>query len=378
MLAGVKVLDWTDQSGAYAGRLLADLGADVVRVEEPGQDSWPQEPIADTGVSAFERFVNLNKRSVRLDLETRAGRDLLTALIERADIVLTSGDAPRRWRQAGNALRRDETATHVHVSAFGEASAKKADDLVTLAAGGLLSLGGYPDTPPIAVYGSQAFLAGGINAAVAALLGLLASDAGDPSDLDVSTQAVLASALEDATAEYDLTGVVRHRTGDAPREAGTGIFAASDGWIAVVAGKLGTAAAWESLVSWLCEQDVPGAEVLKGQEWTTLEHRRKPESIRLFKELMEAATTAKPRAELYRELQGARIAAAPVNTVADLLEDPQLIAREFFRPVGDPLLNAEVIYPGPPYRVPDHETPTWTAAPRPGADTERVVEDWLR
>jgi benzylsuccinate CoA-transferase BbsE subunit len=379
-LGSVKVLDWTDQVGAYAGRLLADLGADVVRIEaadEPGP--WPEERIAASGVSALERFVNLNKRPLRVDLDTAAGCELLAALIARADIVLTSGDGPRRWRAAGRPLRR-EAATHVHVSAFGDhgtGGTLLADDLVTLAAGGLLSMGGYPDGPPVAVYGTQAYLAGGINAAIAALLGLLAADAGTGgADLDVSVQAVLAGALEDAAAEYDLTGVVRRRTGDAPREAGTGVFACADGWIAVVAGKLGTAAAWDSLVTWLCEQGVPGAEVLKAAEWATLEHRRLPASIATFQRLLETAAAGLTRQELYAELQRRRIAAAPVNSVADMLADPQLIARGFFRQVRDAALERDIIYPGPPYRLADHHLPDWSSTP-PGGHDEQALQDWL-
>jgi benzylsuccinate CoA-transferase BbsE subunit len=380
VLDSVKVLDWTDQAGAYAGRLLADLGAEVVRIEsvtEPGP--WPEEPVKSADgqpVSGFERFVNLNKRSLRVDTDSPAGRELLGQLAARADIVITSGEASRSWWQGVGS----GTAAHVNVSAFGAGpdAGLLADDLVTLAAGGLLSLGGYPDREPVAVYGSQAYLAGGISGAIAALLGVLAADAGQPgADLDVSAQAVIASALEDAAAEFDLTGVVRRRTGDGLREAGTGTFRCADGWIVVVAGKLGTAAAWDSLVGWLCDQDVPGAEALKGPEWTDLSFRRRPESIAEFQRLMEAATSRVTRAELYEELQLRRIAAAPVNTIAALLADPQLASRGFFRTVHDAVLDADVTYPGPPYRLPDHRLPDWTSAPVPGGQTGQVLRDWL-
>jgi benzylsuccinate CoA-transferase BbsE subunit len=383
VLDSIKVLDWTGQAGAYAGRLLADLGADVVRVE-PVTDSspWPEERVPSgqgQEVSAFERFVNLNKRSIRVNTDTPAGRELLSQLAEQADIVLTSGQAPRHWRQAGKA-RKPGGPAYVNISAFGDAAGAglQADDLVTLAAGGLLSLGGYPDSEPVAVYGSQAYLAGGISGAIAALLGLLAADAGQPgADLDVSAQAVMASALEDAAAEFDLTGVVRRRTGEGLREAGTGTFRCADGWIVVVAGKLGTAAAWDSLVGWLCDQDVPGAEALKGPEWTDLSHRRLPASIAEFQPLMEAATSRLTRAELYEELQSRRIAAAPVNNIADLLADPQLADRGFFRTVRDAVLDRDVSYPGTPYRLEDHRLPEWTSAPVPGGQTDQVLRDWL-
>jgi benzylsuccinate CoA-transferase BbsE subunit len=383
VLDSIKVLDWTDQSGAYASRLLADLGADVVRVE-PAADSspWPEERVPSRQgqpVSAFERFVNLNKRSIRVNEAAAAGRELLDLLAGQADIVLTSGEASRRWRRADQPSAPG-AGTFVNVSAFGDGAGAGllADDLVTLAAGGLLSLGGYPDAEPVAVYGSQAYLAGGISGAIAALLGVLAADAGQPgAELDVSAQAVMASALEDAAAEFDLTGVVRRRTGDGLREAGTGTFRCADGWIVVVAGKLGTAAAWDSLVSWLCDQDVPGAEALKGSEWTDLGHRRLPASIAQFQPLMESATSRLTRAELYEELQARRIAAAPVNNIPDLLADPQLADRGFFRTVPDVVLDQQVSYPGPPYRLEDHRMPEWTSAPVPGGQTDQVLRDWL-
>jgi len=332
-------------------------------------------------VSALERYVNLNKRSVRVNPATRSGQEVLRQLLGQADIVITSGDDARRWQEAGNDIVPSGTAVHVSVSPFGQvgdAKRLRADDLVTLAAGGLLSLGGYPDAEPVAVYGTQSYVAGGINAAISALLGVLATDAGQPAaDIDVSVQAVMASALEDAAAEYDLTGVVRRRTGDGLREAGTGTFGCSDGWIVVVAGKLGTADAWESLVAWLCEQGLPGAEALKAPEWSTLEHRRRPESIAVFRQLMEEAAATRTRQELYAELQGRRIAAAPVNSIADLLSEPQLTDRQFFREVHDETLGCRVTYPGPPYRLADHRMPAWAPAPPPGRDTEDVLRDWL-
>lgn len=383
VLESIRVADWTDQAGAYAGRLLADLGADVVRIETDAEPpTWPEELMAagpgGTPVSGLERFVNLNKRSVHINTQAPAGRQLLTELLGRADILITSGAAARQWQEAGYSLG---AAVHVTVSPFGEVghgARLAADDLVTLAAGGLLSLGGYPDTEPVAVYGNQTYLAGGMNAAVGALLGLLAAeDGGGPADLDVSAQAVMASALEDAAAEFDLTGSVRRRTGDQLREAGTGTFACADGWIVVVAGKLGTAEAWESLVGWLCELDIDGAEAFKAPEWSTLEHRRVSASIAAFQQVMESATARFTMQELYAELQRRRIAAAPVNSIADLLTESQLADRQFFRQVADDWMGRQITYPGPPYRLTEHAMRDWTPAPAPGQDTEEVLRDWL-
>ena len=101
VLGSVRVVDWTDQSGAYAGRLLADLGAEVVRIESwPSRCPWPEEAIAlgpdEPPVSGLERYVNLNKRSVRLDTSALAGQQLLASLLAQADVVITSGPAVRQ------------------------------------------------------------------------------------------------------------------------------------------------------------------------------------------------------------------------------------------------------------------------------------------
>jgi benzylsuccinate CoA-transferase BbsE subunit len=387
VLAGVRVVDWTSQDGAYATRLLADLGADVVRLETGSDDRlWPEEPIGVAGVvvaSGFERFVNLNKRSVWIDAETLPGREVMAQLFAKADVVVTSGEADHEWREAnrGDLAPYGPKAVHLNVSGFGSygpGAAMTSDDLVALASGGLLSLGGYPDAGPVAVYGNQTYLAGGISTAIAALLALIGRRTGvEVHDIDVSTQAVIASALEDAPAEYDLTGSVRYASGDQPREAGTGTFAASDGWIAIVAGKLGTAKAWDTLVAWLIEEGALGAGPLAGAEWKTLVHRRLPDSIATFRSIFETFLSSWNRQDFYEAAQSRGISVAPVNSLPDLLEDIQLADRGFFRDVEDGVLGRQVTYPGPPYRLPDHPPMSWSAAPAPGCDGLAVLRGWL-
>jgi benzylsuccinate CoA-transferase BbsE subunit len=187
--------------------------------------------------------------------------------------------------------------------------------------------------------------------AVAAALALLGRAESPAPRADVSVQATLVGALEDATAEFDLRGTVRRRAGDQPREAGTGIFRSADGYIAMVAGKLGTAQAWLNLVAWLQEAGVEGANELAGAEWTTIEKRRDLESIERFTVIFEAYTTTQSSEWLYREGQGRSIAIAPVNTMADVLADPQLTYRDFFRTISSPDFAADLIVPGKPYRL---------------------------
>lgn len=362
-LEGIRAIDVAGAFGAYAGRLLADLGASVVRVVPPSGDPLAGErPIVavDGGTaSAFEWFVNLDKDIVAIDPDSAGGRAELERLLGDVDILLES------WGHDANAFawhdRADLTARFprlivVSMSPFGldgPRGADQATDLVAFAAGGLLSLGGYPDGPPIATPG-QAQLAAGIFGAAAAIFGLIArDDDGRGRQLDVAAQEVIAAALEDAIPQYDLTGTVRRRAGDVPREAGTGVYRCADGYVSMVAGRLGTAKAWKSLVAWLVEAGVDGAAALQGEGWDSFPHRQRPESVRIFMDVFERFAAQRTKEELYAEAQRRDIALAPVNEVSEVLADRQLAARGFFVPVEVPELGRSVQVPGRPYRLSD-------------------------
>lgn len=323
-LADSSVLELVGEFGTYAGDLLAGLGADVRRLPHP--------------VSAEERAA-------------------LAAQLSEVDVVLHSGgaEAPSLPELDPATVR----ATHpglivAMLTPFGS-DGPKADcpstDLVRLAAGGLLWLGGYPDGEPVAPYGGQSTLCTAIFAAIAVLLAIIERDrTGQGTTIDVSAQEVLIQALETSLPEYELTGTIRRRAGSAPREAGTGLYPCADGYVSMVAGRLGTARAWTRLREWLVEEGAPGAEELFEKRWETLEFRQRPESIARFAEVFEAFTASRGKLELYLEAQRRSIALAPVNTPAEVLLDPQLAAREFFQQLPDEATGELRTVPSPPYR----------------------------
>ena len=353
LLAGIRVLDMSGYEGIYGARLLSDLGADVVRVE-----IQTSGPLVDPGpfiknasgetLSAFREFANINKRVTHVNIEEDSQREALQDLIDASDIVLAD--------HLNDVLSVPENVVLVETSTFGNigvGSTYLGSDLVGLAAGGLLSLGGYPDTPPVAVYGNQAYMSGGIMTGVAAVMALLDRTESQSPRVDVSVQATLVGALEDATAEYDLRGTVRRRAGDLPREAGTGVFRSSDGYISIVAGKLGTAQAWLNLVAWLQEEGVEGVDELAKEEWRTIEKRRENESLEIFTLIFERYSSTKRSEWLYQEGQGRSIAIAPVNKMSDLLTDPQLNFRDFFQIISSEDFARPLTVPGRPYRLYD-------------------------
>jgi benzylsuccinate CoA-transferase BbsE subunit len=387
-LADIRVIDLADELAAYASRLLGDLGAEVIRIEPPGGSSVRHTaPIVSARgrrvISAFDRFVNSGKRSVTLDLSAPEAVLILERLLASADLVIESsapvleehGFDSDRLRALNPGLCR------VIVTPFGlgrSPSWSPVNDLMVLGAGGLLHLGGYPDVGPVAAYGGQSRFAASIFAAAAAMTAVLQRDIGGHGvTMDVSAQECVAQALEDSAATYALTGRVRERQGEQPREAGTGIYQCRDGYVSMVAGRLGTARAWVALVNWLNEENSPGAAELLEEHWRDFSFRQKPEAIAAFTRIFQAFTAERDKRDLYREAQARMIALSPVSTVDDLFENEQLRFREFFVDVEDDEFDRMLRYPSGPYRLSSTPPSTPRPAPALGQDTVAVLIDEL-
>jgi benzylsuccinate CoA-transferase BbsE subunit len=386
-LAGIRVLDLADNPVAYASRLLADLGAEVIRIEPP-----PGNAIEDEAARCANAFWNANKKAITLDLACPDGRRLFGDLVAKSDVVIETF-APGTlsgWGIGYDTMKdRNPGIILVSVTPYGQTGpcAKfRATDLTLLAAGGLLSLGGYPETGPVAVAGEQGYLAAAIFGAVAALKALLERQDsnnggnGHPHHgqwLDVSGQECIAFALEDAIPEWYLSHSIRRRTGDQAREAGTGVYPCRDGYVSMVAGRLGTAKAFKTLVLWIAQSGTPGGDALLDERWQDFKFRQSPEGIARFAEIFAAFCATRGKQELYREGQARQIAIAPVNSVADIVEDHQLRANGFFRSLHDGALDRDVTVPGPPYRLARTPATLRSAAPASGRHNRAVYVDEL-
>ncbi len=351
-LRGIRVLEVAGELNGYAGRLLADLGADVGLVHLSPR-------AAVVGFDAESWFLHRGKSEVWLDASSVDGRAGLARLVSEADVILQSGgaDAPPAPVELDPAVVRagNPRAVQAILTPFGlegSAAGYASTDLVRLAAGGLLWLGGYPDAEPVAPFGGQSTIATAIYGAVAVLLALIARErSGEGDTIEVSSQEVLTQALETSIPEFELLGKVRRRLGDTPREAGTGVFACSDGFVSMVAGRLGTAGAWKRLTEWLREEGAPGADELTRDGWDTLPFRQQPDSIARFSEIFCGFAAARTKADLHREAQERSIALAPVNDLGDLLLDRQLAFRGFFRETVDERTRTAALVTAPPFRL---------------------------
>lgn len=340
-LSHVKVLDLTTNHTGYSTRLLSDLGASVFRPIQACSQLL-------TGTPA-DLFLHAGKHLIPYTPETF---DEFIA-DSRCDLIFESSAFEASWFSVDVASlqRANPKTTIVSFSPYGqEQVGVPATDLTILAAGGLLSLGGYPDTEPVAVAGEQSLLASGIFGAVAALATLFDNRSTSGKWIDISAQECVAFALEDAVPDYYINGRIRRRHGDSAREAGTGVYRCKDGFVSIVAGRLGTAKAWTALRSWMRDVGAAGSEALTDPRWDDFAFRGQKNNVDQFARIFDAFGALYTKRELYVEGQLRQIAIAPVNSVTDLFDDPQLIHSAFFKPFMD-AAGHELWIPGAPYRL---------------------------
>lgn len=366
-LAPLRAVDVTATRGAYAARLFADLGAEVTRVQFCDDDT--AAPLGSELDPAWT-FQNLSKTVVVID-DDEVGRAQLEALIADADILVTDGSpADLSRRGLDNAASRHPRLVHLSVSPWGLTGPhadRPATDLTLLAAGGLLSLGGDPDRPPVRAYPEQSSMAASLHGAVGALIGLIARDgleagagSGRGQLVDVSAQEAVAHSLENAAQYVDLENVVRTRTGSRPSEAGSGLYRCVDGLVYLVTGIGGIPLAWAGLVRWLRDEGSTDlADELDQPRWQDTTWRRTAAATVDFRTLFERFARDRTKVELCEEGQAHGVSISPVSTPADLLANEQLMARGFFTPVT--MLDGTALpVAGAPYRFADTQV-----GPRP-------------
>jgi benzylsuccinate CoA-transferase BbsE subunit len=363
-LADLVVVDATTWLGGYCGRLLADLGADVVRVADPEPRDAATALASPDPVAVF-RSVGKKVTDLGPLAAERPGR--LVNLLDGADMVLTD-EGPARLRQRHlhpeQVLIARPRLIHVSVSPFGLTGPwadRPASDLTLLASGGLLYLGGDPDRPPVRPYGEQSGVAAGLHATVAALMALFVQGTDGLGQLvDVSAQEAVAHSVENAVQYFDCERVVRRRIGPGPAEAGTGLFACRDGWVYLLTSMGGVSLGWSSLVDWLVEDGAVGADELRDPEWDDAEWRRDERARVIFTDIFEAFAAKLDKSDLYAGGQARGVSISPVSTPRDLLANEQLQHRGFFRPLT--VDGRTLDFPGPPYRF-----ATLDVGPRPAA-----------
>ncbi len=376
-LAGVRVVELGDGAiagaGAVCGRILAELGADVVLVEPPGGDpARRRPPLLEQGAEG-ERSIpflyeHAGKRGVTAHLGEGEGNELLAALVGRADVVL---DAAGRGRLdelgAGRAALAPAAAGAVwaSITAYGldgPHADRPGSDLTLSAAGGFLLAMGWSGDPPYRWSGELAYTVAGQQAALGVLAALLApAEGGEARLLDVSIAECVAAVCAQMAVGAELDGSDQGRRpqrGPASPPA-DGVYPCADGHVVAGWGPV-PARHWPEFIEWMA-QDGLATEWVGDKRWSDLEFRMAhrdevEETVRAFfarHTMDELCDGSIPRGFMLY----------PLQTAADLARDPQLRARDWFQPLADPARGLAFDYPGPPYRL--GETPAGTRAPAP-------------
>jgi benzylsuccinate CoA-transferase BbsE subunit len=385
-LEGIRVLEVGGAMTQYCGKMFAELGADVILIEPPEGASIRRLPpfIADRqgpeDSLAFAYF-NTSKKGVTLDLTSREGQEIFRRMAAAADLVIES-EKPGTLERWGcsyselSALR--PSIVLVSITGFGQTGPYahyETEDLIGLATGGFLYLGGYPDAPPVGAYGGQAFLGASMYGAVAAMLALTQAElTGQGDHVDVSLQECMVMAMETAVQFYDLEGKTRKRHAGEQRFAGTAVFECQDGYIYMMASGIGANKFWSLTLQWLRDEKVPGVERLMGDEWNCVEYVGTDEAKRIFAEVFSPWVKTKTKSYLYHEGQRRHIPLAAINTIPDILQSAQLAYRKYFVDVVHPAAGVTMRMPGAPYKLALTPWQLTSPAPRLGEHNIEVYE----
>jgi benzylsuccinate CoA-transferase BbsE subunit len=337
LLEGVVVVDATDQLGWLAGRVLADLGADVVKLE----------PLATDRTRPEWRAFNVNKRVLDLDPAKPADQPQVEELLAAADIcLLTPGSSPAGQSLEPDALRRRfPRLVVVVVTPFGRVGPRKdwrASDIELMAAGGAMSLAGEPDGVPLRVSEPQSYSWAGAQAAIGALIALFRRDATGCGDLvDVSAQASVVIASAHAPAFPDLNGINPERagafmTGRSITGARYRVFwPCRDGWLNFIFyGGVAGRRTNQQLVAWMRER---GAELgpLASIDWTRFDPTKADQAqVDAIEAPVMKFFAGITKREFLTEAFERKMLGYPVCNVADIVTDQQLEARDYFQTVG--------------------------------------------
>src|ERR1700751_4139931 len=295
-LGGIRVLDLSGLAGQYCGKQFADLGADVILVEPVGGSPVRREGpfLGDRAHVEFSlqfAYFNAGKRGIAVDLDRLGGQHIVRQLAGDADLIIESekpGVMERRGLSFASLVASNPKLVMTSVTPFGQTGPYanyEAEDIVALALGGLLYLGGYPDTSPIAAHGNQAYLAAAQFASVASMMALLAADEGGDSTgrhVDVSIQECVTMGLGTAITFYDLEKTVRKRASGEQIMAGVGVFACAGGQVYLLAGGIASTRFWENLVNWMVDEGVDGARQLLEPTWSSHDYLSTPEAKTIF------------------------------------------------------------------------------------------------
>ncbi len=379
-LNGVRVLDLTHMlSGPYCAQLLADMGAETIKVEPPNEGEATRKLLANDprnsidGMGAYFLTLNRNKKSVTIDLKRERGLEIFYALVKVSDVVLynfSAGVAERLKIDHAHLCAQNARVISVSITGFGETGPNKdvvSFDMVAQGTGGGMSITGQAGGQPIRSGIPIGDLGGGLMGCIGTLSALQArTTTGRGQHVDISMQDAQISMLNYMATMYFLNG-------ETPRALGNGhfvhvpydTFPTSNGWVIIA---VITDLFWKNLMGIV---DLPDLD--------TPENERQPgrwnNRHAINQQIAERLKTHSSEHWLQR-LRDARIPSAPVNDFTQALSDPQVLARNMVVDVPHP--NGQAMKQvGNPIKMSDTYEDSFSAPPLLGAHTDEVLKGLL-
>lgn len=363
LLGPYRVLDLTDERGLLCGRILGDLGADVLQVEPPGGSParrlgpfYQDDPAPDR--SLFWWAYAQNKRGITLDVETRDGQALLRRLVAEAHFLIESFDP---GHLAGLGLGYEDlravnpALVMVSVTPFGPDGpyvGYKDGDLVGMSLAGMVYLNGDPDLPPVQIGVPQFYHHGAAAAAVGAMIAHCARQAtGEGQHVDVSCHQAAVRALANAPASWDLERAIFKRMGPYRAMSATTFMRTTwrcqDGFVNFqLSGGPAALPSIHALLRWMEESGMSDPRIQE-VDWGSLRYGNLTrEMMAVVEPPIERFLLSRSKEELTRGALERRIFLFPVNSARDILETEHLRARRYFEEVEHPELGRPVTYPG--------------------------------
>ncbi|MBE9538859.1 MAG: CoA transferase, partial [Proteobacteria bacterium] len=356
-LSGIRVLEICDEKGSYCGKLFADMGAEVIKVEAGAADAARAIPPflhghADSESSLQFLYNNTNKKSITLDINSREGQQKIRQLVRCCDLVIETLPPGKlaELNLSVNTLQIDNPGLVItSITGFGQTGPHRdyaTTDIVASALGGAMVVTGFPQDPPVKLAGSQSYVMASTMAAVSSMIALHHSrQTGVGQHVDISIQkTMLAVTSICGVGKWLEDGIISNRFG-------TGLFASvpsgtypcKDGSIYIMVNR---PLHWQTLAKWVNE--VSGNQEVLDPMFEGPSSARQP-----YRELLDifiAELTQKFTVEeFYREGQRRHLAVTPLSTAHGIAGDHHLNEREFFVDV-EHADNSSLRYPGPPYR----------------------------
>lgn len=372
LLSGVRVLDLSeDVPGPYSTKLMAYMGAEVIKIEPPGvgdvsrRNSPFLNDIPNPETSGSFLYLNGGKKSITLDLTTRTGAGILKELVKDSQILIESFH-PQTLENLGlgyevlEKVNPSLVLTSVtHFGQTGPYSQYKGGELVDFATGGNLNLMGLPEREPIKFGGN----AGQYMGAVACLGGALvafysAEGTGVGQHVDLSLQETLICCHIQDLCNYEYTGTVQ------TRGHGSMIYPCKDGFVGLTLQQH----LWPRVCTLL---DMP--ELVDDPQFATFQGRR--DNADLLDAVIIGWMIERTKEEVYHEAQALNLPTGYVATVEDIVNSPQHNAREFIASIDHPE-TGPLQYPGAPFKIPGHNL-EHKRAPLLGEHNVEILCDWL-